>query len=96
MYKCKDVTVLNDEAAAYLAEVIYLRAAHSWVSGGTAEMAIYNAADQLAKAHDLYSKSGVRVSNDDAADLRAAIHKHPAYSGIGANQKTSGHGLHAH
>ena len=96
MYKCKEVTVLNDEAAAYLAEVIYLRAAHSWVNGGAAEMAIYNAADQLAKAHDLYSKRGVWLSVDDAADLRAAIHKHPAYNSIGARQKTSGHGLHAH
>jgi hypothetical protein len=96
MYKCKEVTVLNDEAAAYLAEAIYLRAAHSWVSGGAAEMAIYDAADQVAKAHDLYSKRGVRLSVDDVAGLRAAINKHPAYSGIGAKQKTSGHGLHAH
>jgi hypothetical protein len=96
MYKCKEVTVLNDEAAAYLAEVIYLRAAHSWINGGAAEMAIYNAADQVAKAHDLYGKRGVRLSLDDVADLRAAINKHPAYSGIGAKQKTSGHGLHAH
>jgi hypothetical protein len=96
MYKCKEVTVLNDEAAAYLAEAIYLRAAHSWVNGGAAEMAIYNAADQIAKAHNLYNKRGVRLSNDDVADLRAAIHKHPAYSSIGAKQMTSGHGLHAH
>jgi hypothetical protein len=96
MYKCKEVTVLNDEAAAYLAEVIYLRAAHSWVGGGAAEMAIYNAADQVAKAHGLLNKLGVRLSIDDVADLRAAINKHPAYSGIGAKQKTSGHGLHAH
>jgi hypothetical protein len=97
MYKFKEVTVLNDEAAAYLAEAIYLRAAHSWVSGaGAAEMAIYNAADQVAKAHNLYNKRGVRLSNDDIADLRAAIHKHPAYSSIGEHQMTSGHGLHAH
>jgi hypothetical protein len=96
MYKCKEVTVLNDEAAAYLAEAIYLRAAHSWVNGGAAEMAIYDAADQIAKAHNLYNKRGVRLSNDDVADLRAAIHKHPAYSSIGAKQMTSGHGLHAH
>lgn len=96
IYKCKEVTVLNDEAAAYLAEAIYLRAAHSWVGGGGAEMAIYDAADKVAKAHDLYSRRGIRLSNDDVADLRAAIHKHPAYSGLGAKQKTSGHGLHAH
>jgi hypothetical protein len=96
MYKFKDVTVLNDEAAAYLAEAIYWRAAHSWVSGGAAEMAIYNAADQIARAHDLYNKRGIRLSLDDVADLRAAIHRHPAYSSIGVNQKTSGHGLHAH
>ena len=96
MYTCKEVTVLNDEAAAYLAEAIYLRAAHSWVNGGAAEMAIYQAADQVAKAHDLYSKRGVRLSLANVADLRAAISKHPAYSGIGARQKTSGHGLHAH
>jgi len=96
MYKCKEVTVLNDEAAAYLAEAIFLRASHSWINGGAAEMAIYNAADQVAKAHDLYSRRGVKLSTDDVADLRAAIHKHPAYSGIGLKQKTSGHGLHAH
>lgn len=96
MYKCKEVTVLNDEAAAYLAEAIFLRAAHSWINGGAAEMAIYDAADKVAKAHDLYGKRGVRLSHDDVADLRAAIHKHPAYSGLGARQKTSGHGLHAH
>jgi hypothetical protein len=96
MYKCKEVTVLNDEAAAYLAEVIYLKAAHSWVNGGAAEMAIYTAADQLAKAHGLYTKRGVRLSVNDAADLRAAIHKHPAYSSLGEHQMTSGHGLHAH
>ena len=59
-------------------------------------MAIYNAADQRAKAHDLYSKRGVRLSLDDATGLRAAIAKHPAYSSIGAKQKTSGHGLHPH
>jgi hypothetical protein len=96
MYKCKEVTVLNDEAAAYLAEVIYLRAAHSWINGGPAEMAIYNAADQIAKTHDLYGKLGVTLSLDQVADLRAAISKHPAYSGIDAKQKTSGHGLHRH
>ena len=96
MYKCKEVTVLNDEAAAYLAEAIFLRASHSWINGGAAEMAIYDAADKVAKAHDLYGKPGVRLSTDDVADLRAAIHKHPAYSGVGATQKTSGHGLHAH
>ena len=96
IYKCKEVTVLNDEAAAYLAEAIYLRAAHSWVNGGAAEMAIYQAADQVARAHDLYSKRGVRLALADVADLRAAISKHPAYSSIGARQKTSGHGLHAH
>jgi hypothetical protein len=96
MYKCKEVTVLNDEAAAYLAEVIYLRAGHNWINGGAAEMAIYNAADQVAKAHDLYNKLGVQLSSGDVADLRQAIHAHPAYSSIGAKQKTSGHGLHAH
>jgi hypothetical protein len=96
MYKCKEVTVLNDEAAAYLAEAIYLRASHRWVQAGAEEMAIYNAADTIAKAHDLYNRRGVRLSLEDVADLRAAIHKHSAYSGIGAKQKTSGHGLHKH
>lgn len=96
LYKCKEVTVLNDEAAAYLAEVIYLRAGHNWINGGAAEMAIYNAADQVAKAHDLYSKRGVKLSLSDVDDLRKAIHAHPAYNSIGAKQMTSGHGLHAH
>jgi len=96
IYKCKQVTVLDDEVAAYLAEVIYLKAIGGWVGGGKAAMRIYDAADDLAKAHNLYKKRGVKLSLSDADELRKAIHAHPAYSSIGAKQMTSGHGLHKH
>ncbi|MGH6943764.1 MAG: hypothetical protein ACREH6_06040 [Geminicoccaceae bacterium] len=93
LFRCTNLTVLDDEAAAYLAEAIYLRAAHTWVSGDGAALAIYKAADALAKAHDLYNTRAVRLSSRDAAALRSAIHAHPAYSGIDVHQRTSGHGV---
>jgi len=64
MYRVS-IPVLVDEVAAYLAEVIYWRAGHHWMRGGTAEMRIYNAADQIAQAHDLYSRTAYRSIPED-------------------------------
>jgi hypothetical protein len=96
LYNCKEVLVLDDEVAAYLAETIYLKSLGGGISGGGAAMKIYNAADHVANAHGLYTKRGVKLKLSDVDDLRKAIHAHPAYSSIGAKAKTSGHGVHKH
>lgn len=93
LYRCTNITVLDDEAVAYLTGVIYLRAAHTWVRGGTAEMAIFNSADNIAQTHRLYERSGVSLAWRDYEPLRQVISAHPAYSGIGNRQLTSGHGV---
>ena len=96
IYNCKEVLVLDDEVAAYIAETIYLKALGAKISGDAAAMKIYKAADAVAQAHGLYKKRGVRLKLSDVDELRKAIHAHPAYSGIKAGAKTSGHGLHKH
>lgn len=37
--------------------------------------------------------TGVRLTWDQYTSLRKVINQHPAYSGIGWTQKTSGHGI---
>jgi hypothetical protein len=96
LYKCKEVLVLNDECAAYIAETIYLNALGARVGGDAASMKIYRAADNVCVVHDLYKKRGVKLKLSDIDDLRKAVHAHPAYSDIKATAKTSGHGLHQH
>lgn len=93
LYRCTQLTVLDDEAAAYLAEAVYLKAAHTWVRGPDASADIYLAADAIAKEHGLYVRRGARLSTKDVASLRRAIHAHPAYSGIDRHDRTSGHGV---
>lgn len=95
LYKCTSTTSLTDEAAAYLAETIYLRAGKIRFDADAAALKIYDAADELAKARGLYKKKRkpVRLARADYEPLREAIRAHPAYSGIGANEMTSGHGI---
>ncbi len=93
LFRATSTTVLSDEAAAYLAEVIYLRAAHTWVRGSAAVMAIYNAADRIAQAHRMYERTGAVLRFADYEPLRQAVNAHPAYSSIGQRQLTSGHGV---
>jgi hypothetical protein len=96
IYKCKEVLVLDDEVAAYIAETISLKAIGARIGGGAAAMKIYKEADAVAQAHGLYKKCGVKLKLSDVDALRKAIHAHPAYSSIKASAKTSGHGLHKH
>jgi len=96
IYKCKEVLVLDDECAAYIAEMIYLKALGARIGGDAATMKIYRAADNVCIVHDLYKKRGVRLKLGDIDDLRKAVHAHQAYSDIKANAKTSGHGLRKH
>ena len=93
LYMCTQLTELSDEAAAYLTEVVFLRTVGHWVSGGAPAMAIYNAADTLAKARGLRTTRGVKLTWADYEPLRRAIHAHPAYSGLSWMQRTSGHGV---
>jgi hypothetical protein len=93
MFRITQATELSDEVAAYLAEVIFRRATGVWVQGNAAAMAIYNAADAIVKTHGLGKGKQVRLKWAQYLPLRQAIHAHPAYSGIGLEQLTSGHGI---
>jgi hypothetical protein len=93
LFLCKQTTELSDEAAAYLAEVIFLRATKTWVKGDAAAMAIYNTADQIVKTHKLGQGKQVRLKWGHYAPLRDAVRGHPAYSAIDPKALTSGHGV---
>ncbi len=85
-------TELSDEVAAYLAETLFMRSIGISVRGGAAKP-IYDAAVQVIDAHRLGKGRQVRLKWTDYLPLREAIHANPAYSGIGARQLTSGHGV---
>jgi hypothetical protein len=93
LFECKQATTLSDEAAAYLAETIFLRATKTWVKGDAKAMAIYNAADKLVKQYGLGQGKQVRLKWEQYAPLREAVRGHPAYSGIDTKELTSGHGV---
>jgi hypothetical protein len=50
-------------------------------------------ANRLAIAHQLGQGKKVRLEWPDYLDLRQEIQAHPAYSGIGWKQLSSGHGV---
>jgi hypothetical protein len=87
------LTVLDDEIAAYVAEVIYYRKLRRPLPSGASERAIYTTANEIVTKHRLDTKRGVHLKAADVKKLREAIHAHPAYSGIGETTKTGGHGL---
>ncbi len=87
------LTILDDEVAAYVAEVIYYKKLRRPLPSGSSERAIYTSADAIVTKHRLDKKKGVRLKPADVKALRDAIHAHPAYSGISPKQKTGGHGL---
>ena len=93
LYKCTSLTDLSDEAAAYLAETIFLHTGNVRINGDVDAMRIYNAADDIAKQYGLYKKKGVKLTRKQYEPLRQAIHVNPAYIGIGMEQMTSGHGI---
>ncbi|GJM43556.1 MAG: hypothetical protein DHS20C21_03980 [Gemmatimonadota bacterium] len=87
------LTVLDDEAAAYLAEVVFHKAIHRPLPSGDSEKKIYEAADKVATKHGLYGKKPVKLKSSDVKELREAIHAHPEYSSVLTTTKTTGHGL---
>jgi hypothetical protein len=87
-------TVLKDETSGYLAEAIYMMAAHIWPASSTRAdtLAIYGAARALIDAQMLAYRQGVRLTSTHYQALLDAIHRHQAYSGISESQATSGLG----
>lgn len=73
------VSMHDDEVVAYLADAMYLKKSATAISGGKAEMAIYDAAFQIIAAHKMLSKLGVALKWKDCDALRDAIKAHPAY-----------------
>jgi hypothetical protein len=69
---------LSEEAAAYLTEVVYLKALNRRLSGHP----IYDAANELAGARRLFDRRGVHLTAADCEDLRQAIHREPAYQDL--------------
>lgn len=69
---------LSEEAAAYLTEVIYLRAVNRRIKGHP----IYDAANELADSRKLFERRGVRLKSEDCESLRQAIHADPAYQDL--------------
>ena len=69
---------LSEEAAAYLTEVVYLKALNRRLSGHP----IYDAANELAGARRLFDRRGVHLTSSDCEDLRQAIHREPAYQDL--------------
>ncbi len=67
-----------DECAGYLTEVVYLKHLNRRLSGHP----IYDAANGLAAALDLYSKRGKKLTRDDCKALADAIVAEPAYQGL--------------
>lgn len=94
MFEYKEMRVMTDEAAAYLAENVYLIALKKSVGTPDAKTAaIYNEARGLVTKKKLHAKSGVRLRRADLEPLIKAIHAHDAYRSISLEAKTSGHGL---
>jgi hypothetical protein len=69
---------LSEEAAAYLTEVVYLRALNRRIS----KHPIYDAANEVASARHLFDRRGVHLKSADCEDLRQAIHQEPAYQDL--------------
>jgi hypothetical protein len=92
MFRYTKATELSDEAAAYLAQTIFMRSIGLRVTGGDAKP-IFDAALDLYEARKLGKGKQVKLKRADYQALRDAVHANDAYSGIGDKQLTSGHGI---
>jgi hypothetical protein len=63
----------NEEALAYIADAMYLRATKTTVSGSPEAKAIYKAAFDLVDTKKMLAKSGVTLKWSDCDDLVKAI-----------------------
>jgi hypothetical protein len=69
----------GDEVLAYIADSMYLKAAHTPISGDPPTMAIYDAAFAIITKHNMLTKHGIALKWDDCSDLLSAIDAHPDY-----------------
>ena len=92
LFRYTKATELSDEVAAYLAQALFMRSIGLKVTGGEAK-AIFDAAIAIIDGHKLGKGKQVRLRGSDYLPLRRVVHAHPAYSGIGERQLTSGHGV---
>jgi hypothetical protein len=94
LFKEHTLTVLQDEAAAYIAEVIYLRAWGRTVKSDHLETkAIYDAAWAIVDGRSMHATKRVKLKAQDCQALITAIQGHTAYAGIQADTKVSGLGV---
>jgi hypothetical protein len=74
------ITVFADEAAAYLAEALYLgNLGIKAIANTHHNQAIFDAARNLVETHQLRYKMGVRLTKQDYAPLQKALQNHPGY-----------------
>jgi hypothetical protein len=78
--KTRIITVRNgDEALAYIADAMYLKATNTSVSSDPKGQAIYDAAFALISRRKMLARPGVALKWTDVGDLLDAINAHPAY-----------------
>jgi len=78
--KPTNISVGNgDEALAYIADAMYLKATNTSIRSDPAGMAIYDAAFGIITKHKMLSKRGVALKWSDCDDLLDAINANPAY-----------------
>ena len=69
----------GDEALAYIADAMYLKATNTRVQGDAAARAIYDAAFAIVDQHKMLTRRGVALNWTDCDDLLAAINANPAH-----------------
>jgi hypothetical protein len=78
--KSRIISVRNgDEALAYIADAMYLKATSTNVSSDPKGKAIYDAAFALISQRKMLTRRGVALKWSDVSDLLDAINAHPAY-----------------
>jgi hypothetical protein len=78
--KPRSISVRNgDEALAYIADAMYLKATNTSIRSDPPGMAIYNAAFGIIAKHKMLTARGVALKWSDCDDLLNAINAHPAY-----------------
>jgi len=78
--KPTNISVDNgDEALAYIADALYLRATNTSIRSDPAGMAIYDAAFGIITKHKMLTTRGVALKWSDCDDLLDAINANPAY-----------------
>jgi hypothetical protein len=76
----RSISVRNgDEALAYIADALYLKATKTGVQGDRLAKAIYDAAFDIIDQYKMLTKRRVALNWSQCGDLLDAINAHPAY-----------------